>query len=137
MGDLPAPSSRPGLEQCQPRLLVAPRGLTSIRRQLVLLAAWLAALLIYNLVALVFLSPNALWSPDEGAKLLQVQNLHWRDSRLSFGIAYTGKEVDPTLAFAQPDAVGLLRVRDGELYFQRLPLFPLLTLPLFNAFGTA
>lgn len=94
-------------------------------------------LLVYAIVALFVLPPAALWSPDEGAKLLQVQNLRWHDGQLSYAIRYTGQAIDPTLEFAQADSFGLLRIREGQLYFQRLPLFPLMTLPFFAAFGMA
>lgn len=94
------------------------------------------ALLVYLGIAWFILLPQAFCTPDEGAKLLQLQNLRWEDGRLAHDIAYPGRDIDSDLQFAQHDPVrGFLRVRDGALYFQRLPVFPLLVLPFFRWFG--
>ena len=95
------------------------------------------ALVAYLSVAWFVFTPQALWSPDEGAKLLQLQNLRLENGRLAYSIAYGGRELDPDLRFAQPDpAMRLLRVHDVALQFRRLPLFPLLVLPLFRWLGS-
>jgi hypothetical protein len=94
------------------------------------------ALLVYLGIAWFVLPPHGFWTSDEGAKLLQLQNLRWQDGRLAYDIAYPGREVDPDLHFAQNDPLwGSLRVLDGRLYLQRFPVFPLLALPLFRWFG--
>lgn len=96
------------------------------------LPAGLAALLVYVGVAWFILSPQALWSPDEGAKLLQLQNLRLENGRLAYDIEYIGRAIDPDLQFASG---GLLQVNQQRLYLERVPLFPLLTLPLFKWFS--
>jgi len=94
------------------------------------------ALLVYLTIAWFILPPGAFWTSDEGAKLLQLENLRWENGRLAHDIAYTGRELDPELQFAHLDPRGgPIRVRDAKLYFQRLPIFPLLVLPLFRRFG--
>ncbi|MFQ5855669.1 MAG: hypothetical protein ACE5LU_08520 [Anaerolineae bacterium] len=100
------------------------------------IAGGLLALLVYLGIAWFVLPPQALWSPDEGAKLLQLQNLRLDNGRLAYDITYPGRALDPDLQFAQiHPSHGLLRIRDHAMFFQRLPLFPLLVLPLFRWFG--
>jgi hypothetical protein len=94
------------------------------------------ALVIYLGLAFFFLKPEALWSPDEGAKLLQAQSLRWENGKLAYDILYTGRQLDPELKFAQASLPGeLLSQRGDKLYFQRLPIFPALILPLYRWFG--
>jgi hypothetical protein len=96
----------------------------------------LVALTVYLWVAWLFLAPEGLWSPDEGAKLLQMFNLRLEDHRLVYNIAYSGQNFDPGLRFAYPDLTyGLLSLNGGLLYFRRLPIFPLLVKPLFHFWG--
>lgn len=96
----------------------------------------LVALPVYLWLAWFFLVPGALWSPDEGAKLLQIMNLDLEGPRLSYNIAYSGQDFDPELRFFQPQLThGLLSVREGSLYFLRIPIFPLLVKPFFYFFG--
>lgn len=93
-------------------------------------------LLVYLVIAWFVLPPQAVWSPDEGAKLLQLQNLRLENGGLTHNISYVGRDLDPNLRFAKSNSPrGILRVRDGALYFQRLPLFPLLELSFFRWFG--
>ncbi len=94
------------------------------------------ALLVYLGIAWFVLPAQAVWSPDTGAKLLQLQNLRLEDERLVYDIRYPGRRFDPELQFAHSDQRrGLLTMRAGKLYFQRLPIFPLLSLPLFRWLG--
>jgi hypothetical protein len=94
------------------------------------------ALLVYVGIAWFVFPPHAFFTPDEGAKLLQLQSLRWENGHLGYDIAYPGRDLDPDLQFAQNDPLwGFLRVRDNKLYFQRLPVFPLLVLPFFRWFG--
>lgn len=90
------------------------------------------ALLIYLAVGCWLLPPHALWSPDEGAKLLQIDHLRIEGGQMAYDIPYRGSQLDPELAFAHWE---LLSIRDGQLYLGRLPLFPLLTLPMVAWFG--
>jgi hypothetical protein len=115
--------------------LTVPRSSSWAQHRLFPAASALVTLLVYLAIAWLILAPRAIWSPDEGAKLLQVQNLRLIDQRFAYDIAYPGRALDPELRFAQPNPQGLLRVRDSALYFQRLPVFPLLVLPLFQWFG--
>jgi hypothetical protein len=101
-----------------------------------LLVSGLLTVLVYLGVAWFVLSPHVLWSPDEGAKLLQLQNLRFENHVLAYDIAYNGQKLDPDLRFAPVSPTGrVLRVRDGALYLQRFPVFPLFVLPLFRTFG--
>ncbi len=96
----------------------------------------LVALTVYLWIAWFFLAPEGLWSPDEGAKLLQILNLRLDDHRLVYNIAYSGQNFDPELRFAYPDLTyGLLSRNGGLLYLRRLPIFPLLVKPLFHFWG--
>lgn len=98
---------------------------------------FLAALVFYLSLAWFYLRPEALWSPDEGAKFLQMESLRWEDGRPAYDIIYPGRSIDPGLRYAISFSDrSLFHVRDGRLYFGRLPIFPLLTLPLFRAFGS-
>ena len=87
---------------------------------------------IYLAVAWFILPPAVFWSPDEGAKFLQLQNLRLEHGQFAYDVAYPGRDVDPDLRFATG---GMLHVAAGRLYFQRFPLFPLLALPWFLAFS--
>jgi hypothetical protein len=90
----------------------------------------------YFSIATLFLLPAAVWSPDEGAKLLQLQNLQWDGNTLNMEIAYPGRELDPDLKYAISDPRReLLQVQDGKLIFSRLPIFPLLVKPFFTLTG--
>jgi hypothetical protein len=94
------------------------------------------ALFVYLVIAWFILPPQSLWSPDEGAKLLQAYNIRRTFSADAYAIHYAGHELDPRLEFAQPATLpSLLRVVDHALYFERLPIFPILVLPLFRWFG--
>ena len=94
------------------------------------------AFIVYIALANLFLLPAAVWSPDEGAKLLQLKNLRWQNHALNIEILYPGTELDPELKFALSDPkLDLLQVVDGKLIFQRLPIFPLLEKPLFKLAG--
>jgi len=92
----------------------------------------IVALFIYLGTAWLVLPPQAMWSPDEGAKLLQLQYLRFEGGHLVYAIPYIGRDIDPEMRFAQPDtASGLLQIGEDALYFRRLPVFPLLELPFF------
>jgi hypothetical protein len=91
---------------------------------------------VYLALAWFVLQPAAIWSPDEGAKLLQIKSLKWDNGRLTSQIVFPGQDIDPNLRFAGVESSrGLLRVQDGALYFGRLPTFTLLSAPLFRWLG--
>ncbi len=110
-------------------------------RQIFILATHPLAPLVYGLITFVvylviacgWFSPDAIWSPDEGAKLLQMSNLRLESGRLSTDIPYSGISLDPDLRFA---GMQLLHVRGHALSFGRLPIFPLLTLPFYQMLGS-
>jgi len=90
----------------------------------------------YILIAGFFLSPGAIWSPDEGAKLLQLLSLSSEGGELFSNIHYAGQKLDPSLEFALSNPHrDLLRVVDGKLVFERLPIFTLLSLPFYRWLG--
>jgi len=96
----------------------------------------IVAFFLYIGIAWFILQPEALWSPDEGAKLLQLINIRIVDGIFYSNIIYTGQEIDHALHFAiasQND--GILRIVDNHLVLQRLPIFPLLTLPIYSWLG--
>jgi hypothetical protein len=94
------------------------------------------ALLVYLCIAWFVYDPYAVWSPDEGAKLLQIQYLRLEHGSLAYDVAYPGRELDPDLQFSATDTkIGLLRAIDGRLFFGRLPVFPLIELPFFHWLG--
>ncbi len=89
---------------------------------------------VYLGVGVILLPSQATWSPDEGAKLLQLQSVEVKDSRLLTEIHYQGRDLDPNLTFIPHD--GLLIAQDNKLLFRRLPLFALLSKPLYALFGS-
>lgn len=93
----------------------------------------LVTFVIYLALAYGWLSPGAIWSPDEGAKLLQMSYMRLEGGKIDVSIPYSGIRVDPELRFATMD---LLQVRDQALSFGRLPIFPLLSLPFYHLFGS-
>jgi len=94
------------------------------------------ALLMYLGIAWFFFPPEAVWSPDTGAKFLQLRSLRWEDGRLAYDIRYPGRSIDPDLRFATNNPQnGLLAIRGNKLHLQRLPIFPLLTWPWFHWLG--
>jgi len=104
--------------------------------RLFLLGSALLAFLMYLLTAWFLLLPEAFWSPDEGAKWLQLQSWHWGPEGPQFEIPYPGREIDPELQFAQADpAPRLLTLRNQALYFQRLSVFALVERPFFRWLG--
>lgn len=103
---------------------------------LILIAASALLFTFYLAIAWLFLQPGSLWTPDEGAKLLQIKSLRLDGAGLVFDIEYQGRRLDPELNYALSNPVrDLLRVVDGHLVFERLPLFSLAALPFFTWFG--
>lgn len=102
------------------------------------LVAGVVSFVVYLAIALLFLDPQAIWSPDEGAKLLQLQNLRIEDGRLTCLIPYLGKDLDPALEFApiHPSPQHAVVRRQGDdLAVFRLPFFPLLSAPFYRLLG--
>lgn len=114
------------------RIHIAFWGWLNARNPAFLIWTGVVALLIYLGLAWFVLSPQAVWSPDEGAKLLQLKNLRLENGCLACDIPYTGRELDPDLQFA---SLGLLHACGDVLCFRRLPTFTLLVFPFFRWFG--
>jgi hypothetical protein len=89
----------------------------------------------YLLLAWLVMDPETFWSPDEGAKFLQMSYLRWNGG-LEHDIAYTGLSLDPELRLAPTiEGRGLLEPRGDRLVFRRLPIFPLLSLLPYRLLG--
>jgi hypothetical protein len=98
-----------------------------------LIIGGLLTILIYFFIAWFILEPGALWSPDEGAKLMQIKSFHIEDGQFLYNILYPGIDLDPELHYALSNPKrDLFTIRAENLYFQRLPTFPLLTYPFFK-----
>jgi multisubunit Na+/H+ antiporter MnhB subunit len=96
----------------------------------------LIALLLYLGIAWLVLPSGAPWSPDEGAKYLQLTSLRLEAGRLALDIPYPGAGLDPELEFTlREHPKDLLRVAGGKLVLERLPLFPMLVWPLYAGLG--
>lgn len=102
----------------------------------ILLACASFALTVYLGLAWEWFVPEAVWSPDEGAKLLQLANLRLENGQLIMSIPYLGQALDPNLkyALANPQQ-NPLSLYQGELTMIRLPVFPLLTWPFYCWLG--
>jgi len=102
----------------------------------ILLACASFALTVYLGLAWEWLVPEAVWSPDEGAKLLQLANLRLENGQLITSIPYLGQALDPNLEYAlENPQKNPLSLYHGELTLIRLPVFPLLTWPFFRWLG--
>ena len=108
----------------------------ALRRPPHLAPLFLAALILYLSIAWFFLGMKAPWSPDEGAKYLQLTNLRLEAGKLGLDIPYGGRELDPSLEYALSEhPKDLLRVVGDKLSFERLPVFTLAVWPLYQLFG--
>jgi hypothetical protein len=94
------------------------------------------AFLIYLSVAWFYLDAQEIWSPDTGAKLLQIKSLRLEDGKFAYDIPYWGKQIDPELQYALSNpSRDILRIIDGKLFLDRFPVFPLLTLIFYKILG--
>jgi hypothetical protein len=82
------------------------------RQRATVLAAAGTVLAVYVAVLLA-MQPGAFYSPDEGAKLLQLYSLGW-DGRLTYDVPYAGAALDPDYTFYPT------RCRHEDLYPVRL-----------------
>ena len=110
----------------------------SIPQSWQLFLAGLFSFLIYLSLAWFFLYPESIWSPDEGAKLLQLQALRLENGKLTLAIPYAGNYLDPSHQFALAEhPKDLLTISSvDQLLLERLPIFPLISKPLFDRFGS-
>jgi hypothetical protein len=101
-----------------------------------LLAA--VAVLCFYVAALRVLPADVFWHPDDGAKFLGLETIHW-DEGLTYAVPYPGRRLDPEFKFYPGHC------HHGELYpspnsrgtvLFRWPIwFLLLTRPWFDTFG--
>lgn len=108
----------------------------SLRSSYGMVIAFGGTMAIYLFTAWFILLPGEIWSPDEGAKLWQLESLRIENGRLQFNLPYKGGNIDPRLDYALAGIPSeILRVVNGQLTFQRLPIFPLLTWPFYQTVG--
>jgi len=108
----------------------------SLNEKLLTSIYFISALIIYLTIAWIVFDPDAVWSPDEGAKWLQMVSIRFEGRELLLTIPYQGGTLDPDLNFAlMEDPKDLFRVFDQELILDRLPVFTLCSLPFFKLFG--
>jgi len=107
--------------------------------------ATLAVSALYLAIVTV-LPPSLFWSPDEGAKYLQLTRYRGQSPRVRQQVQYGARALDPRYTFyPQPlppghrfELVARLYPQpsdDGTVRTNWPPLFGLLTMPLFSAFG--
>ena len=81
---------------------------------------------------------GAFWSPDEGAKFIELHSVHWRGG-LRYAIAYGGQHVDPEFAFypsrCRFEDLYPVPLADGGVKFHWPVWFPLASRLLVSAFG--
>lgn len=112
-------------------------------------AASIAVLIVYAAL-LWWLPKDIFWSPDEGAKFLNMQTISWDDG-LHFTIPYNGRHLDPHFHFyakghvyPQPSSACNIEY-NWPLWFPLLSLIPyrlfgiwgIYLLPLLAGWGTA
>lgn len=106
-------------------------------RQLWAAAAAVFVLAVYAVV-LGAMPKEAFWSPDEGAKFIQLHSVEWRDG-LHYSIPYGGERLDPEFAFyptrCRYEDLYPVRQADGGVKFHWPIWFPFATGMLVNAFG--
>jgi len=107
----------------------------SISQKWMLILAGLFSLFVYLMLAWFFILPESIWSPDEGAKLLQMKSLDFSEGSVDLTIPYLGDQLDPDYKFAlREHPKDLLTIsNEPQLRLERLPLFPLITKPFFSA----
>jgi hypothetical protein len=81
---------------------------------------------------------GAFWSPDEGAKFIQLHSIGWQGG-LRYAIPYGGLRLDPEYAFyptrCRFEDLYPVPLADGGVKFHWPIWFPLLSAPLASAFG--
>lgn len=106
------------------------------KKPLFLALVSLLTFIVYIFIAWFYLDSHGLWSPDEGAKLLQLVSLRFVNGKFAYDIVYWGKQIDPQLQYVLSNpSRDLLRIIDGKIFFDRFPIFPLLTLVFYQVLG--
>src|SRR5512147_331345 len=100
-------------------------------------AAAAFVLVVYGAL-LAVMPPGAFWSPDEGAKFIQLHSIHW-ERGLRYTIPYAGAAIDPRFEFyptrCRYEDLYPVRLPDGGVKFHWPIWFSLVTRPLVDAFG--
>ncbi len=93
-----------------------------------------------SLVLVVYLSvlsvmpKHVFWSPDEGARFIELQSMRWQNG-LSYALPYPGQYLDPGLRFFPDVRVYPVLGADGTIRFPWPIWFPLLSRGPFAMFG--
>lgn len=141
--DIPTPQHDDTRASTEPGSDAVPRG---PRRRLGSRSRAALALSALYLAIVGVLPPNLFWSPDEGAKYLQLTRYRGQPPRVRQQVQYGARPFDPSYRFyPQPlppghrfELVARLYPRpsaDGTVRTNWPPLFGLLSMPLFSAFG--
>ena len=98
-----------------------------------------AALVLTVYAAVLSIMPKgAFWSPDEGAKFIQMHSIGWQDG-IRYGVAYGGRGVDPRLDFypshCRFEDLYPVPLEDGHVKFHWPLWFPLVSRGLASLFG--
>jgi hypothetical protein len=110
---------------------------SAVLRQGWAVAAAVLVLAVYSAV-LAIMPKGGFWSPDEGAKFIQLRSVSWRGGGAS-AIAYGGRGLDPDFAFypnrCYHDDLYPMPAAGGGVKFHWPIWFSLAHRPLFAAFG--
>jgi hypothetical protein len=116
---------------------VVTEGLRPVLRQPWAVAAAVLVLAVYAAV-LAAMPKDAFWSPDEGAKFIQLHSVEWRDG-FQYAIPYGGARIDPDFAFypthCRFEDLYPVPLPDGGVKFHWPIWFPFGTGLLVDAFG--
>jgi len=106
------------------------------RHYLFLILGSIFAFFLYLLIAWLYLNAQEIWSPDAGAKLLQLKSLRFENGKFAYDILYWGAPIDPELHYTLSNpSRDILRIINDKLFLDRFPIFPILTLPFYHYFG--
>lgn len=99
-----------------------------------------ATVLLVYIGASLYMPKDVFWHPDEGAKFLALQTIHW-DGGLTYTIPYPGRVMDPGFEFYPGRCRGALVYPmpepDGGVRFRWPIWFSLASRPFFDVFGVA
>src|ERR1700687_1147682 len=90
-------------------------------------------LLVY--VAVLYVMPkHVFWSPDEGARFIEMQSMRWQNG-LRYALPYPAQHLDPEVHFFPGNGVYQTLGTDGTIRFPWPIWFPLLSRGPFAMFG--
>ncbi|MFQ5614580.1 MAG: DUF3488 domain-containing protein [Anaerolineae bacterium] len=94
----------------------------------------LGFILLVYLLTFSLIPDFVFWSPDEGAKFVQLHTLRW-EGGLTYKIPYLGQRVDPDFDFYPVLGLYPQPEPDGSVTFNWPIWFPLISSPFFRLFG--